>query len=108
MSGLELSELQSKYELGSKILQKECSDAHLVKIANFFLSWELVAPYLGVNADEVKSTSTQPPLQRRTCLQMWKEIYGFKATYGSLLLVLLESKLGKTACEICKLLQQGN
>ena len=107
MNVLRLSDLQLKYELGVETLQKECTDDHILKMADFFHNWELVAPYLGIKAEDVKMNTTKPSLQCRTCLQMWKEIFGYKATYYKLLEVLLDLKLGNAACKICALLQQG-
>ena len=109
MAAISMSELLSRYNLSEEILRKECSDDDIIKVAPFVEEWEMIAPPLGVNADDVKARvgKPDPALCRRSCLQLWKEQSAFKATYYSLLEVLLESKLANTACKVCAFIAQA-
>lgn len=85
-----LCELLSKYKLSEEFLKEKCSDEHINQMAEKLEDWEKVAPSLGVNADDVKVNSgSDSSLRRIKCLQKWKKQSGYKATYNSLLEVLL-------------------
>lgn len=77
-------------------VNKVCSDAHLVSIADFIADWRALSPYLNLTeAEENAILGSNPysvPTQKIAMLRKWKQKLGAKATY-------------KKLCEDCKRFQ---
>lgn len=104
---IDIPELKKRYGLNEEDLGTEIVGSQFIKIGEFFGEWEIAAPLLQVNADDVKACEPKPLLQRRKCLELFKKRAGFKATFRNFLEVLLQSHLGDAACKLCVLLKKG-
>lgn len=84
------------------------SDDLIIAVAEVVEDWEKIAPLLGVNAEDVRTSVATSELHQRKCLQQWKKQAGYHATYYALLEVLLQSDLGDTACKVCELFKKAS
>ena len=88
-------------------LDKRCSDDHLRSVS-LFLDWQTVAPHLGLSEtdqEEIESDGKKNPAKRLKTLVKWKGKFAFKATYKSLIEVLLTTGKANHEEEVCKLLK---
>lgn len=102
-----MSDLERKFGLTEKILDEEITENHFHEIENILTKWEIAAPFLRVNVDDVKTYTPEPRRQQQRCLELFREHAGFKATYYKFLELLLQAQLGNTATKVCELLRQG-
>ena len=108
MAGVSLEELVREVGVAPESLDKRCSDDHLRSVS-LFLDWQTVAPHLGLSEtdqEEIESDGKKDPAKRLKTLVKWKGTFAFKATYKSLIEVLLTTGKVNHAEEVCKL-QKG-
>ena len=104
LAGVTLEELVREVGVAPESLDKRCSDDHLRSIS-LFLDWHTVAPHLGLSEtdqEEIESDGKKDPAAET--LVKWKGKFAFKATYKSLIEVLLTTGKANHAEEVCKLL----
>lgn len=70
-------------------LEQEVSNQHLAQIAEGIKRWEMIIDDLGITEAESveikKDNQGFYRLQKIACLRLWKQKYGYKATYQYLL-----------------------
>ena len=86
------------------------SNDHLLEIALFLTSWQIVTQHLGlseidVNDIERETLGKKEQEKRLRALQKWRSKFSFKATYKRLLEVLLSLAEADVAEKVCHLLK---
>ena len=70
-------------------ISKVVSDKHLAQIAECIIRWENLAPHLGIDEPEeveIKIDNRDSyGQQKKSCLRKWRQKYGDRATYHSLI-----------------------
>ena len=102
-----MEELVKNLRVSPKLLEQKCSDKHLKNIS-VFLDWRSVAPHLGLSErdiEDIEAKNRRESEKRMRVLQKWKKKYGFKATFGNLVTVLLSIENADDAEQVCALLQ---
>ena len=102
-----LEGLVKEFRISPKLLNQKCSEEHL-KSVSLFLGWRRVAPHLGLSKMDIEAIEVEKRTEderRLEVLQKWKMKYGSKATYKSLIAVLLAVENAEDAEGVCALLQ---
>ena len=109
-SGVSPDELLAEVGVTHIQLDKTCTREHLLDIAIFLTSWREVAPYLSLSSAEVEVTERDARSEaerKRKMLEVWKDKFGFKATYRVLVETLLKIGRADQAQKVCHLLKEG-
>ena len=90
------------------LLDRECSNKHLWKIASLLPDWVMFAKALGLTELQIqdilqKQHLTTSVLKALEALEKWHQQHAFNATYHHLIEVCLELKFVSVAVEICKI-----
>ena len=102
-----LEGLVREFRIPPKLLNQKCSEEHLKSIS-LFLGWRRVVPHLGLSKMDIEAIEVEKRTEderRLEVLQKWKMKYGSKATYKSLITVLLAIENAEDAEGVCALLQ---
>lgn len=97
-------------QVDRRMLDTECSEAGINTMAECFVDWESIAPYLEISEVEIKDikeeNSNNHQRQRVRFLMSWKEKNGHNATYSKFFEILIN--LGKLNIphKIIKLLKE--
>ena len=89
-------------------LNKRISDDHICEIALFLTEWKTVAPFLGLDENEldtIEEEGKKEQVKKLKALQKWKSKTGFQATYGKVVQVLLKLEKADVAEKVCHLLK---
>ncbi len=89
-------------------LDKPCSTEDIADLAGFFGSWRDVAPYLGLDendVEEVEDDGRKGAERRLKALQKWKSKFRFKATYKWLVEALIKVKVTDHAEKVFQLVK---
>lgn len=87
--------------------EEEVTDRRLSEIALVIVDWEGLAPYLGLTEPEIveiKQDNNTYKKQKIGSLRVWREKYGDRATYQSLIKAARDSRNAKLAYEITELI----
>ena len=110
MSGSELCFLQKQFNLTDRDLSKPLSEVNLDKISNsLHLDWTRLPPYLGLKhgvTEDIERSHRGEAEKRQQFFWKWKSVEGAEATYGKLILALLEIERREDAENICEILTQ--
>ena len=72
----------------TEIMDKQCTDLHIAKIATFLPRWKVVAKLLGLERQSIEDIEDQYPNssndQRSEALMMWVRLKGHQATYQNI------------------------
>ena len=108
MAAITLEELLEEVGVPPKKLNDSISDDHLRQIALFLTSWRTVATHLDLDEndlDDAEQGGRRVKDKSLKALQIWKGKFGFKATYGKLVEILLSLAMADVAEKICNLLK---
>ena len=89
-------------------LNKRISDDHICEIALFLTEWKTVAPFLGLDENEldaIEEEEKKEQVKKLKALQKWKSKTGFQATYRKVVQVLLKLEKVDVAEKVCRLLK---
>ena len=107
MAAITLEELLKKVGVCREKINDGISDEHLLEISTFLTSWRTVAPFLKIESNDLEAIEQEKDeeVKRLKVLQKWKGIFGFTATYGKLVEVLLSRAKADIAEKVCDLLK---
>ena len=107
-AAITLDELLADVGVCAEKLDKHISDDHFCEIALCMTEWKAVAPFLGLDdndVDAIEQEQKSEQVRRLKALKKWKSKYGCKATYRKLVVVLLKLSKADVADEVCRLLK---
>ena len=105
--GLTVEQIAQRAGLTPDYLDRQISDQHVLRFAEYCTDFELVGPYLGLKKHEVSDIDEdkrKTALKRRALLEIWKERQSFEATYRKLIEALMNCGKNNSAYEICCIL----
>ena len=108
MAAIRLRDLLKEVDVDPEKLDESISDDHLHEIALFLTSWRRVVTYLGVeenDMDAIEQNEKDDLLKKIRAFQKWKGKFGFKATYGMLVEVLLRLAMADVAEKVLYILK---
>ena len=100
-----VEELQAHYNVSSDVMNKTCSEKHILDISIFLDDWRLVAPRIGLeqhDVDAVIRNAHKEEERRLNVFRKWKGKCGYKATYRRLIEALLAIGRADLAERVCK------
>ena len=104
------SELIERYGLTAAVLNKTCSDEHILEIREN-ISWREVGQYLfpraRVRLSDIERDGHDEEEKRRLMLDVWQEREGDGATYDKLIEAMVKAGKNAQATEVCKLIMPG-
>ena len=102
--GITLQNVAAEVGVSMKILEQECNDQILLKLANFCVEWKLVGRHLKLThaeITEVDGDNCREKLKRVGMLEKWKQKFAFNATYRVLVEALLALNNTSDALKCC-------
>ena len=108
MAAITLEELLKEVSVHPEKLNESISDDHLREIVLFLTSWQTVASHLDLDEndlDDAEQGGKKVKDKSLKALQIWKGKFGFKATYGKLVEVLLSLAKADVAEKVLLLLK---
>ena len=92
-------------------LDRMCEDAHLNKIALWFVDWRGTAPFLGLKEteeEEIDSMKGSARVKKISMLRKWRRKFGKTATYRRLVQVFYDLEDVEVVDSICSLLMSSS
>ena len=96
--------------ISGDLLNKECSDKHLWKIASLLPDWVIFAKALGLTEPQIqdilqKQHLTTNKMRALEALEKWHRQHAYNATYCHLIKLCLTLELASIARDICEIVK---
>ena len=105
-----MQDVAAQSGVGLDTLSKECSQTVLSGLAKFCVDWQLIGKYLNLTDAEITAVDGDKRTveeKRAGMLANWKEKFAYKATYQTLIEVLLAIGKSTSAIDAAKLIGAG-